>query len=596
MKKQKPIILLFPQFSPKIGYGHLKRSLILYELLQKNYCVKIIYYKNKTDLNADYIYFQSKNNLIAYIRQEKPLFIVLDFRYYQEKLVKKLSSFSKLIILDSKQVFETQKIKLYLNPITPLKYRYLTPNNFIYEGLEYLPLNKYLLKYVRKKPESKNNLFICFGNNDPNKLSLKVLKALKKIRPDYIICLNIGKYCNAYYRVTLKKYLIKHFSNYRIIENKESIIPEIFFCKYLITSFSITALEGLLLSKHTGLYNNSCYHTKLSNNYNGFGYLGTYPFSLNFHLEKKLRKFFSDHNTYASINLNNNNQNILKIIKKMEKIENFPDKLELCPVCKSPKTALILNQIDKQIYHCKKCKSKFLKTNKKQNLKNTYNKSYFNEEYKQQYGKTYLEDKDNILKLADQRLSIISKILNGKTKNKKILDIGCAYGFFLEKALAFNFKPSGLEIEKSAVRYIKKRLKIEIIHKDFLKYGFNETFDVITLWYVLEHFPEPDRVISKILTILKPQGLLCLSMPNANGPFYRFNKKEWLNRHPDDHFIDYSIKGIQQFLKNKGYVLIKKRMGGFHPERYARFPRFLLPFFRLLNKRDTMELYFQSIK
>ena len=73
LKNKKPDIFILPQFSTKIGYGHLKRSLVLYELLKKYYRVRMIYFKNRADVKVDYIFFQSLKNLINYLQQENPL-------------------------------------------------------------------------------------------------------------------------------------------------------------------------------------------------------------------------------------------------------------------------------------------------------------------------------------------------------------------------------------------------------------------------------------------------------------------------------------------------------------------------------------------
>ncbi len=621
MKNNKNNIFIIPQFSIKIGYGHLKRSLILYDLLKRDYNVKIIFLKEKADTKVNSIpgdtsqgsasgdtsqgsasgdtsqgsaHFQNKDSLIKYILEEKPLFVIMDFMYYPAKLVKKISHICRLILFDSIKRFSSEKSIIYFNSTTPIKYKYLNKNCFIYEGLDYLPLNKDLVKYLTKKETDNKGLFICFGNSDPHRLSLKVLKVLKHIKLPGKLCLNIGKYCNREYKQEIKKYLKEHFTDYRTVENKESIIPELFRNNFLITSFSITALEGLLLLKKVGLYNNSTYHTRLSKFINGFYYLGTRPFSKKFQIKPKLKKFLSSPPCNLFGEYKNNNKNIIKIISRAEKTAFSKDRTDTCPACNKKNIKLILNHTDKQIYHCMACKSKFLIISRDKNILKIYKNTYFNEEYKEQYGKTYLEDKDNILKLAQARLEIISSLLEGKTEGKKILDIGSAYGFFLDRARSFNFNPSGIEIEKKACAYAKNKLKIKMINNSFLKADLNKKFDIITLWYVLEHFPDPEAVLNKILSILNPGGLLCLSLPNGNSPFYHFNRKEWLKLHPDDHFIDYSVKGIRSFLKRKGFCLVKKNITGFHPERYKKCPCILRPFLKLFKQGDTMELYFKK--
>ncbi|MCK5074760.1 MAG: hypothetical protein KAR38_00225, partial [Calditrichia bacterium] len=264
MSKNRSSILLFPQFSTKIGYGHLKRSLLLSNILKPYYNIKMILYKNNVPLNIDYKFFNSYYDIIKFTKSFKPAFLILDFRYYSKKLIKILSSNCKLIIIDSLKTFNNDKYILYINSTTPLNYKYLNNNINNYEGLKYLPLKSDLIKY-RLKPQKKNKrIFISFGNSDPNQLSFKTLKAVKNDIKAYKIIITIGKYYDTQYRLKLIKYIINNFTNYKILEDTNNLIQEMSECEYLITSYGITALEGLILSNKTGLFNNSGYHTELS--------------------------------------------------------------------------------------------------------------------------------------------------------------------------------------------------------------------------------------------------------------------------------------------------------------------------------------------
>ncbi len=597
MKSKKLIIFLFPHFSSHAGYGHIKRCQVLYKLLKNHYSPEILFYKKKLPIKQKYSFFSSLNPLLNYIKNKKPAFVILDFMFYNKNVVKKISMMTQLVIMDSTKIYHNIGKAVYINSTTPLSFKYLNNNTLVYEGMEYLPLTQEMKNYSKKKPFFNNNVFICFGNSDPNQLSIKILKILNKNNFKNKIILNIGKFFNTQYRLNLKKYITANFNNYYVIKNTDNIIPFIYKCYYLITSFSITGIEGILLLRKVGLYNNSCYHTSLSKTFNNFFYLGTYPYTLPYFIKKNLNLFFSKSVDTHFLPLKNYNQNLINIFKQLKKTSKLPFQINLniCPICRHKNIKLILNQLNRQIYHCVYCKSKFLYIKKDKSPFKKYKHSYFNKEYKQQYGKTYIADKENISRMALNRLKIIVKLLKGQIRNKKILDIGCAYGFFLKRAKTMGFISIGIEIEKNAVCYSKTKLKIKTLQADFLKYKFKEKFNVITLWYVIEHFKNQGIIINKIKTILKPGGLLCLSVPNGNGPFYWFNKKQWLETHPDDHFFDYSLKGIKIFLKKNGFKLIKKQITGFHPERYIGCPGLIKPLLKLLKYGDTMELYFKQV-
>lgn len=597
MSNKNPHIFLLPQFSNKIGYGHLKRSLILYHLFRK-YHPQILYVNNKYNplkTKEHYRCFSSWQRLIKYLKTYSNTYIILDQRYYNKKHINELSNLSFLIFIDSQKIYTTVNNALYINLTTPLHYKKCSSHTYIYEGLEYLPLNKDIIRFQKKKPVREEQIFICFGNSDPHYLSMKIIIELHHIHYKGKICLNIGQHFNKNYSKNLKKYLKEHFSQFQIIQDKKSIIPFLFQSSHLITSYGLTALEGVLFNKKIALFNNSRYHTSLSKKDHRYTLLGTFPYTPSLLIKNRLEHFIKDIPESKSTRYHNN-KTLQNIFKQVFKNTSLIEPVSICPVCENTKLKLIHNQYERQFYQCNKCKSLLLKKHQQESMRKRYTHSYFNEEYKEQYGKSYLEDEENITKLARQRLSIIKQILKRKHPHQTILDIGAAYGFFLKQAQKEYFKPFGIEIEKKAVSYMKKKLNIPAVKNNFLKQKFNEKYHVITLWYVLEHFPNPDNVIKKAKSLLLSRGLLCLSVPNGHGPFFQFNRKSYFKLHPDDHYFDYSLKGLKILFKKHGFSLLYKRYTGYHPERYINCPSLLSSFIKLFYPGDTMELYFMKNK
>lgn len=110
---------------------------------------------------------------------------------------------------------------------------------------------------------------------------------------------------------------------------------------------------------------------------------------------------------------------------------------------------------------------------------------------------TYVMYELQFRKEAENRLALISRFINGKS----ILDIGCGVGIFLEVAEQQGWKVSGLDISKCAVKQANHRLKeghayaILIEDADYLP----ASFDVITLWNVMEHMSRPIESLEKMI-------------------------------------------------------------------------------------------------
>jgi len=592
-------IILNPEFSEKIGYGHLKRIITLYKILQKKYrcAIACIHEKHKKiDISEplNILNFSSKDEFLIHLKRKKPKIVILDYRYYKKNFIAELSKLVPLIVIDSPTQFKSANPLLYLNILTPLKFKKFSESQLFYSGLPYYPVEKTLIKFRSRK--SKNYILVSFGNSDPNNLTLKTLKKLNKIKKLPYIKITIGKFFNKKNVKKITEFLKTRFIHpSEIIFSPDNIHKLIAESRCLITSFSLTFIEGLIFNKKVALYNNSKYHAKLAQNFEQyFVPLGIFPFPLSLkslkRFNKKKQKIY-----FNEIDFRKNNQRILKLVYNFLKLKAQESERK-CRIC-GKSVYPVLNQFERKIYECKSCKVKYLTLDKKTKAEEIYKKEYFTEEYKRQYGVTYLEDRENILKLADARLKIILKYIS--PANKKLLDIGCAYGFFLEKAREKGFDVCGIEIEKKAARYAKQNLKLNVMNKNFLNAKLNQKFDVITMWYVLEHFVNPEKVLIKIMQFLNPDGMICISLPNGNGAFYRFNKNKWLSIHPDAHFFDYSIKSLKILFKKYGLELKQKRITGIHPERIGIknkiLQKIVIPFFKLLNLGDTMELYFKYI-
>src|SRR5689334_16933642 len=106
-----------------------------------------------------------------------------------------------------------------------------------------------------------------------------------------------------------------------------------------------------------------------------------------------------------------------------------------------------------------------------------------------------------------------------------ILDAGCGDGFYLHVLSKLGkFKITGLDFDKNALESAKKNLKgvkqIKIMHGSVMELPFKaNTFDKIVLTEVAEHLPDDLKGLKEIYRVLKPGGILVLTVPNHNYPF-----------------------------------------------------------------------------
>ena len=139
---------------------------------------------------------------------------------------------------------------------------------------------------------------------------------------------------------------------------------------------------------------------------------------------------------------------------------------------------------------------------------------------------------------------IIREITRFK-KDGSILDVGCAYGYFL-KFLPTSFRKYGVELSKEAIEYAHaQNTDYLVIYGDFLKTKFKKRyFDVITVFETLEHLHELSKTIKKIHTILKNDGYFFASFPIVES----FLEKKWFTNFDETH-INPSEKVLKEIKK-----------------------------------------------
>lgn len=120
------------------------------------------------------------------------------------------------------------------------------------------------------------------------------------------------------------------------------------------------------------------------------------------------------------------------------------------------------------------------------------------------------------------------------------------------------FDVTGLELSPYAVEFIKKNQKTPIINKDFLRAEFNEqSFDVVTLWDVIEHLYDPYSNLVKISKILKKGGIFMLRTGDVSSLNAKIAGKRWFFYHLIDHIYFFSKDTIVKMLDKAGFEVLE---------------------------------------
>lgn len=107
-------------------------------------------------------------------------------------------------------------------------------------------------------------------------------------------------------------------------------------------------------------------------------------------------------------------------------------------------------------------------------------------------------------------------IISAHKRSGRLLDVGCGSGYFADLAKNAGFEVTGTDVAKSAVEFASKNFPLKIHHGDMAELKLEpRSFDIVTLWNVLEHMLDPVETMRACHNVLENNGIIYLETPNA---------------------------------------------------------------------------------
>lgn len=229
--------------------------------------------------------------------------------------------------------------------------------------------------------------------------------------------------------------------------------------------------------------------------------------------------------------------------------------MKKCIICGQSDYKTVFKEFEIDILKCLNCGHIFSSYEADQNYS-----GYFEKE---------IEEKDHFWwDEAHKRMygDFCEKFITGKSG--KLLDIGCGLGYFVKKISSIpDWQVFGCEISRPAVNYARNNLGLKNIFCGRVEdSGFSQKhFNIITLWDVIEHIPDPKPLLVYLKTILKDDGILFIHTPNVKIQFPKTKIKKLLFGEKEgghyleakDHINIYSPVTIKEILNQAGFKEIK---------------------------------------
>lgn len=237
------------------------------------------------------------------------------------------------------------------------------------------------------------------------------------------------------------------------------------------------------------------------------------------------------------------------------------EKLSNCPVCNSTQFSQIMlcedHTVSRETYPIVQCNSCGFKFTNPRPEANELGKYYKSEDYvshsntkKGFINSTYQSvRKYTLLK----KLQLISKYF----KTGKILDIGCGTGEFLNICKNAKWNVIGIEPSPDARKMAIENFGLDVKEESEIKNLEPESFNIITMWHVLEHVPNLNERIEDLKRLIKPNGVIIIAVPNCESLDAKIYKENWAAYDVPRHLYHFTPKDIESIFKKHDLEMFK---------------------------------------
>jgi len=136
----------------------------------------------------------------------------------------------------------------------------------------------------------------------------------------------------------------------------------------------------------------------------------------------------------------------------------------------------------------------------------------------------------------------------------RVLDVGCALGWFLAEASQRGWQAEGLELSDYCAQFVKERFDLPVRAATLPDAGYDEgTFDFVTLWDTVEHLVDPRTTLEHAHRVLKAGGRIALSTGNVRSVRSRIKGKQWALVRPPKHLYYFSPETLELLVQDCGF-------------------------------------------
>lgn len=254
----------------------------------------------------------------------------------------------------------------------------------------------------------------------------------------------------------------------------------------------------------------------------------------------------------------------------------------LCKLCGGMEYKVEYREGKWQIFKCRECGLLSLQPQPAPSkLDELYDEDYFYNYTMEGTVREYIALREALRPGNVTRLEALARyILPGR-----LLEVGCAAGFFLEVAREKGWEACGVEISAYASRFAREKLGLEVFTGALEEAALpGESFDAVVMHHVLEHLPDSFATLEEVHRILRPGGIVAVEVPNFGSIDARIDKSIFCQvLDLPRHLYFFTPQTLQMTLEKTGFEVlscapsISKKFKGLFGRAYPGSRRVLSP-------------------
>ena len=195
---------------------------------------------------------------------------------------------------------------------------------------------------------------------------------------------------------------------------------------------------------------------------------------------------------------------------------------------------------------------------------------YYPEEYKP-FADTRIEDVSFTVRIArmsaEYGLRRRVRLVARHQPDGRLLEIGCATGLFLDAAQRLDdWQVQGIEPSAATAEYARQKYGLDVITSSYEDTHLeSQSYDIVTMWDVLEHLHEPVAAVQDVARILKPSGVFVIKVPHLESLAARFFGRYWAGLDAPRHLYVFPRPLLEGVLQQAGFEILESQCwGGYH--------------------------------